>query len=247
MSKDPAFLFYSADAAEDVSHMNRVERGCYFDLIQFQRKFRGFTVEQARKVLGSDFETCWPSIELILKVDGAEFYIPWMRESQDKREVFKESQRNRIQKYWDSKKDTTEIPRNNDGNTGVLPLVNENVNEIENSKLKIVNAIIADLNEVCGTAYKPTSEKTRKLIKARLNDGFVFEDFKHVHRVKYREWGNDAKQVVYLRPETLYGNKFEGYKNQKELETTSQTNGTKNNGQLRPNSINPTGDDMGEF
>jgi hypothetical protein len=101
MGRDPAFLFYDADASRDVSHMNRLERGCYFDLMQAQKKFCGFTVEQARKILGKDFDFCWSALELILQKEGNVYYIEWLRESMEKRAKNNETQRKRIQDYWD--------------------------------------------------------------------------------------------------------------------------------------------------
>lgn len=133
MAKDPAFLFYDGDAARDVSHMNRLERGCYFDLMQAQRKFGGYTVEQARKILGKDFDDCWSAIELVLSLKDGVYYIEWVAESIEKRKEHAEKQRVRIQDYWDKKKTETE-PINNHGNTTVLPLVNEI--EIVNEKEK---------------------------------------------------------------------------------------------------------------
>lgn len=139
--RDPAFLFYDGDAARDVSHMNRLERGCYFDLIQAQRKFHGITTELARKILGNDFDTCWPALEMVLSNDDGVYFINWVRESSEKRSQNSEIQRKRIQDYWDNVKksgNTTDIPRNNHGNTKevprnylrkVIPLENEN--EIE--------------------------------------------------------------------------------------------------------------------
>lgn len=112
MGKDPAFLFYDGDAARDVSHMTRLERGCYFDLIQAQKKFYGYTMEQARKILGKDFDECWPAIELILLKEGDAYYIEWLRDAMNKRAKNNEAQRKRIQDYWDKIKyesnDTTE-------------------------------------------------------------------------------------------------------------------------------------------
>jgi len=149
--RDPAFLFYDGDAARDVSHMNRLERGCYFDLIQAQRKFHGYSMEQVRKFLGNDFESCWEPLKLILSTeikDGKTYYfIEWVRNSIEKREKHSEKQRERIQNYWNEKrknKDTTVIPRNNHGNakedtkqyTKTIPLENENENENENIKNK---------------------------------------------------------------------------------------------------------------
>lgn len=129
MTKDPAFLFYDGDASRDVSHMNRLERGCYFDLIQAQRKFGGYTAEQARKILGKDFDSCWDALTLVLKQENGIFFIEWMRESILKRKVYSEIQRKRIQNYWDKKK---KIPRYYRGNTTDIPLEDENAIENEN-------------------------------------------------------------------------------------------------------------------
>lgn len=73
--------------------------------------------------------------------------------------------------------------------------------------------IIADLNQVTGKKYRHTGSATKRKIAARFNDGFTLSDFQHVHKVKAAEWlGTDMEK--FLRPETLYGNKFEGYLNQ---------------------------------
>lgn len=77
----------------------------------------------------------------------------------------------------------------------------------------IVN-IIEYLNENAGTNYKSKSVKTQTLIKARLNEGFTVEDFKNVIDNKVREWKR-TEWEKYLRPETLFGTKFESYLNQK--------------------------------
>lgn len=75
--------------------------------------------------------------------------------------------------------------------------------------------IVSYLNEKAKTQYKHTSKKTKDLIKARCNEGFTLEDFKTVIDKKSNEWLNDSKMNQYLRPETLFGTKFESYLNQK--------------------------------
>ena len=75
--------------------------------------------------------------------------------------------------------------------------------------------VIEYLNEVCGTDYKATSKKTVDLINARLKEGFAVEDFKTVIYKKAKQWMDDPKMCKYLRPETLFSNKFEGYLNEK--------------------------------
>ena len=92
----------------------------------------------------------------------------------------------------------------------------------------VVGEIINDLNQVLNTNYKLTSGKTQELIQARLNDGFCLEDFKVVHRKMAQAWGIDNKMRQYLRPLTLYSNKFESYLNRpadiKQLTTQQQNN-----------------------
>lgn len=75
--------------------------------------------------------------------------------------------------------------------------------------------IIDLLNKVAGTRYRHTTDKTRKLIKKLWKDGFRLEDFKHVILVKTEEWLHDPAMNKFLRPETLFGTKFESYLNQK--------------------------------
>ena len=83
-------------------------------------------------------------------------------------------------------------------------------------KLNAVIYIIADFNKRLGNkkGYSAKSEKTQKLILARMVDGFSVEDFFIVHEKKVNSWQRDPNMCKYLRPETLYGNKFEGYLNE---------------------------------
>ena len=69
------------------------------------------------------------------------------------------------------------------------------------------------LNNRTGANYRHTTKKTKDLIKARFNEGFTLENFYEVIDKKCVEWANTDMQK-YLRPETLFGTKFEGYLNQ---------------------------------
>ena len=79
---------------------------------------------------------------------------------------------------------------------------------------EIYDGIIDYLNFKAGTKYKSTSENNKKHIRARLNDGFIPDDFKVVIDNMTSKWLNDEKMSRYLRPETLFGNKFESYLNE---------------------------------
>lgn len=76
--------------------------------------------------------------------------------------------------------------------------------------------IVDYLNEKTGKQYKHTTKKTQSLIKARTKEGFSLDDFKQVIDNMSSQWMNDNKMNQYLRPETLFGTKFEGYLNQQQ-------------------------------
>ena len=77
--------------------------------------------------------------------------------------------------------------------------------------------IINYLNEKSGKAYRPNSDKTKRLISARLNEGFIVQDFKTVIDNKVSSWLGNKDMEKYLRPETLFGTKFEGYLNERRV------------------------------
>jgi uncharacterized phage protein (TIGR02220 family)/predicted phage replisome organizer len=104
----------------------------------------------------------------------------------------------------------------------------------EDKEKELYSSIVSYLNNKAGTKYKATTKNTRKAIHARLSDGFTLDDFKTVIDKKCVEWtGTEFEK--YLRPETLFGNKFEGYLNAK---VTNGRNG--NNGGASGNHVPDT-------
>lgn len=73
--------------------------------------------------------------------------------------------------------------------------------------------VIAHLNAATGSHFKPNADVTRRHLDARLREGYAVEDCKRVVDTKAAQWlGTDMAK--YLRPETLFGAKFEGYLNE---------------------------------
>lgn len=100
----------------------------------------------------------------------------------------------------------------------------EHEEEIENE----VEAIVSHLNLITTSSFKPKSVNTKKHINARLNEKFTLDDFKTVIEDRFKAWGADQKMKEYLRPETLFGTKFESYlQNAKKIIITSNGTGTK--------------------
>lgn len=96
---------------------------------------------------------------------------------------------------------------------------NVNSNITNNVTEPIPYSTILDyLNAKTKKNFKPSGKKNKELIKARWNEGYQLEDFKKVIDIKVIEWLNDTKMDAFLRPETLFSNKFESYLNQKDIE-----------------------------
>nr|UVM97173.1 MAG: replication initiator protein A [Bacteriophage sp.] len=104
------------------------------------------------------------------------------------------------------------------------PLINEPQAPSQPKEPDPIEEVIGHLNRRAGTHYKATTANTRKLIKARLKEGFTVDEIKLVIDKKCADWINDRNMVQYLRPETLFGNKFESYLNANPRTQATYTN-----------------------
>lgn len=103
----------------------------------------------------------------------------------------------------------TEITTEN--TTDDKKILSDKSNDIPFSK------IIDYLNSKANMHFKASSKTSQAKIRARWNEGYRLDDFAHVIDVKVNEWLNDPKWSKYLRPDTLFGTKFENYRNQKKV------------------------------
>lgn len=96
----------------------------------------------------------------------------------------------------------------------------ENNNNVSEEKpLKVVwteetKHIIDYLNKRTGKKYSVKTKKTAQLIHKLLDNGFTVEDFERVIDIKCSQWLNNEKMNQYLRPRTLFSEKFEDYLNE---------------------------------
>lgn len=87
----------------------------------------------------------------------------------------------------------------------------------------VISEIIDYLNQKTGKHFRKSIANTARNINARIKEGFTVDDFKSVIDKKVIEWGKDERMKQYLRPQTLFGTKFESYLNQDLVEHKSQT------------------------
>ena len=107
-----------------------------------------------------------------------------------------------------------EQPKDNEPIAEKPIAVNQRQLNTKEENTNIYKYIVDYLNEKTNSKYKHTTPKTKSLINARLKEGFKVEDFEKVIDTKVNDWLEDSKMKNYLRPETLFGTKFEGYLNQ---------------------------------
>lgn len=125
-------------------------------------------------------------------------------------------------KTTENNQKTTEIKQKQHDNNHISYITNH----ISYNHIDIIKDIIDYLNNKTNSKYKYNTKNTKDKIIARLNEGYVLDDFIAVINNKCDDWINDSKMCQYLRPETLFGNKFESYLNQKNKKT------------LKPNWVN---------
>ncbi len=82
---------------------------------------------------------------------------------------------------------------------------------VPKERFKEIKEIIDFLNLTLDRSFNYQSTKTKKSINARLTDGFILNDFKLVVEDRIEKWRGDGHMKQYLRPETLFGTKMEGY------------------------------------
>lgn len=80
-------------------------------------------------------------------------------------------------------------------------------------KQETVSKVISYLNAKTAQNYRMSAKANQRYIIARLNEGYELDDFFTVIDAQNALWGKDEKMRRYLRPETLFGTKFDGYLN----------------------------------
>lgn len=86
-----------------------------------------------------------------------------------------------------------------------------------NKNDEMIKEIIEYLNHVTNSKYRYKTASTKKMLNARINEGYTLADFKRVIDVKSSQWLNSDMEK-FLRPSTLFNaSKFDNYANEKPL------------------------------
>ena len=133
-----------------------------------------------------------------------------------------------------SEKNPSKFGKKSENNSEKNPTNKDNniyYKDTNNKDNNIYSAVINYLNEKTNRTgrekYNSNSKEIRKYIKARQNEGYTLEDFKQVIDNMTVAWiGTEWEQ--YLRPRTLFSNKFEDYLRWKNNRNTSKNTANSN-------------------
>ena len=112
--------------------------------------------------------------------------------------------------FPESEIEVTDLSNENDRSVTPIPDIKTDKRKDIHSQ---VDEIVSYLNEKSGKHYRASSSPTVKCIHARLEEKFTVEDFKKVIDNKVAQW-KDTDMDGFLRPQTLFGTKFESYLNE---------------------------------
>jgi len=213
--KDPAFLFYSSDFLTGTMTMSNEQVGKYIRLLCLQHQKGFLTKKDMLFICSGDDEEVFSKFDTF---DDGKYYNIRLKYEAEKRDKYTESRRlNRISKGKSGNHMSEHM-----NNHMSEHMENENINDNIIDFKGLYKSITEYLNSKAGTAFRFSSQKTRDFIKARLNEKYTEQDFFTVIDKKCLEWLN-TDMAKYLRPETLFSNKFEGYLNQKIISAKKNT------------------------
>lgn len=239
MSKEAYYFSHDANARQDEKILMMLSEhgwegyGIYWALVEMMFE-SGETVLTHSKVKGISFSynidiTLLQSVintcieEQLFISDGERFWSESLKKRKSKYHELKtkksDAGKKGMAKRWSNQdSDNTVITDDNTSYNTVITKDNKGKEKKgKESKKDIIpfDEIINYLNEKAATSYRSSSKKTQQQINARFEDGFTLDDFKVVMDKKIPEWLNEQSMSKYIRPETLFGTKFESYLNQK--------------------------------
>lgn len=209
MTKDPAFLFYSQDFLVGTMTMPFEDKGKYITILCFMHQNGPISDETIRLLVGN---TTTSLMSKFTKCEDGLWHNERLETEVKKRIKFTESRKNNGLKGGRPAKNQTVTKSKTNRLSLAKPKNNlpEDVNESDND----IKIIVDYLNEKVSSNFKSKTKNTVEVINARIKEGYTVDNFKTVIDKKADEWLTNPKMAIHLKPETLFGNKFDGYLNQ---------------------------------
>ena len=227
MMKDAYYFSHDSNSRNDEKIISlRMDHGwegygIYWALIEMLRDSAAYELETHYKRIAFALHTESELIKSIItnydlfKYNEDFFWSESLKIRMDKKDQKSKKARESAQKRWGSKHEKCETDANAletqcDSNANKEKKSKEKESkEKENKEEDNIKEILNHLNEKTGKSFR-----TAKGLKSRLTEGYTVEDVKKVIDIKCSQWANDPAMNQYLRPQTLFSEKFDGYLNE---------------------------------
>lgn len=197
MIDNKGFTFYPEDWLDDakLKHCSLAAKGMWIDLLCHMHRgdIYGYMIFSTKVMTRYD-------IQKVLKVSNQQVFDEAFDELFEKGIILQDTNngayysKRMLQEHKKDKRKASEIHK-----SPTYPVVKE---------------IIEHLNKVSGRSFPIDNLETFELIERWIKEGRSVRDFKIVNEVKSEEWSQIPKMAGYIRPRTLYGDKFLDYLNQ---------------------------------
>jgi uncharacterized phage protein (TIGR02220 family) len=222
MRDGPSFQIYAADLYVDTNEWTCEEVGAYTRLLMSEWVNGDLPSDPKRlaRITGQDlkrFQKTAPQLMRKFQKNGNERLINLrLEETRLIQRKYREKQSIRASHGWvkrnavaDAVADAVVMPQGMPDDCSSSSSSKE-----DNNTMSSIKEIVEYLNFKTGKNFSHKTKATITHIKARLREGKTTDDFKKVITIKCDKWLDDPKMCDYLRPETLFGSKFEAYLNE---------------------------------
>ncbi|MDG1949878.1 MAG: conserved phage C-terminal domain-containing protein [bacterium] len=191
------FTFYPEDWLDDakLKHCSLAAKGMWIDLLCHMHRGDPYGYMVFRNKVMSRFD-----IQNMLMVTNEEVFTNAFQELFDKGILLQD----KATGAYYSKRMLQEHKKNK-----------RRASDLQKSEIfPVVKDIVEHLNLVSGRSFPTNNLETFELIENWLKQGRTVRDFKIVNEVKSQEWMDNDRMQAFIRPRTLYGDKFMDYLNQ---------------------------------
>lgn len=221
MKNGPSFQLYAADLYVDTNEWTCEEMGAYTRLLMSEWVNGDLPDDPKRlaRITGQDlkrFQKVSPQLMRKFQKNGKGRLINLrLEETRQNQLNYREKQAKKAVLRWKKSNATADAT----ADAQVMPEGMPNVCSSSSSSnkeyiLSSVKEIVTYLNSKTGKNFSHKTKATISHIAARLAEGRDINDFQKVIDIKCAKWKPDPKMCDYLRPDTLFGGKFEAYLNE---------------------------------
>ena len=222
MKDGPSFQIYAADLYVDTNEWTCEEVGAYTRLLMSEWVNGDLPDDPKRlaRITGQDlkrFQKVSPQLLRKFQLNGNNRMINLrLEETRASQRNYREKQAKNAISGWKKRNATADATADASAMPQAMPNECSSVFSlhIKDNTLSSVREIVEFLNSQSGKNFSTKTKATISHINARIAEGRTVEDFKKVILIKCAKWMNAPKMQDFLRPETLFGSKFESYLNE---------------------------------